>query len=405
MAGIREELGQRRVEVAVPQTHLPGAEAEVDFGEFWACLDGELVKVHMFVMRLSCSAKSVHYAYVSPSVEAFLDGHVRAFKAFGGVPGRIRYDNLKAAVIKVLIGRQRVENQRFIALRSHYGFDSFFCLPGLSGAHEKGGVEGEIGRFRRAHLTPVPVLADFAALNMAMVAADERDGSRHLTGRRETVSESFTVESPALNESPELVFDPTTITSARVDTKARVAVRNSHYSVPARLVGRRVEIGIGGMNITVRAGGQVVATHARAIKRGQEMLDLDHYLEVLLHKPGALAGATALVRAKAIGAFTTVHQRFWSTAQTSDGDAAGTKALIGVLLLHRTMSFASVLAGMNAALAVESTDPDVVAVEARRHRDQRQIPALAPTGTNDSPDIAWVRPAPTLTAYDSLLTK
>ena len=37
-----------------------------------------------------------------------------------------------------------------------YGYDSFFCAPGIEGAHEKGGVEGEIGRFRRRHLTPVP---------------------------------------------------------------------------------------------------------------------------------------------------------------------------------------------------------------------------------------------------------
>lgn len=79
-----------------------------------------------------------------------------AFEHFGGVPARIRYDNLKDAVTRILVGRDRVENERFVALRSHYGFDSFFCEPGVKGAHEKGGVEGEVGRFRRAHLVPVP---------------------------------------------------------------------------------------------------------------------------------------------------------------------------------------------------------------------------------------------------------
>ena len=68
----------------------------------------------------------------------------------------VRYDNLKSAVEKVLKGRGRVESDRFTALRSHYGFDSFFCLPGIEGAHEKGGVEGEIGRFRRRFMVPVP---------------------------------------------------------------------------------------------------------------------------------------------------------------------------------------------------------------------------------------------------------
>ncbi len=137
VARLKVDLRIGVVDVAVVQTHLAGEEAEVDFGEFWMFLDTELVKVHLFVMRLSCSGKSVHFAYVSPSCEAFLDGHVRAFAAFGGVPGRIRYDNLTAAVIKVLLGRERLENQRFIALRSHYFFESFFVFLVLMGRMRK----------------------------------------------------------------------------------------------------------------------------------------------------------------------------------------------------------------------------------------------------------------------------
>ncbi len=76
---------------------------------------------------------------------------MRAFEYFGGVPGRIRYDNLKPAVVRVLKGRDRVESERFTALRSTYGFDSFFCIPGLGGAHEKevpGGLCCERGSTR-----------------------------------------------------------------------------------------------------------------------------------------------------------------------------------------------------------------------------------------------------------------
>ena len=59
-----------------------------------------------------------------------MQGHVLAFAHFGGVPGRIRYDNLKPAVVKVLKGRNRTESDRFIALRSHYGYDSILLPPG-----------------------------------------------------------------------------------------------------------------------------------------------------------------------------------------------------------------------------------------------------------------------------------
>jgi len=406
VARLKADLRIATVDVAIVQTHLAGEEAEVDFGEFWMFLDSELVKVHLFVMRLSCSGKSVHFVYVSPSCEAFLDGHVRAFAAFGGVPGRIRYDNLTAAVIKVLLGRERLENPRFVALRSHYFFESFFCVPGIDGAHEKGGVEGEIGRFRRRWLTPQPTFTTVAALDEMLAAADAKDDDRRIHGRMQTVGECFAAEAPALAPLPDTVFDPATITSARVDAKARVAVCSSHYSVPAKLVGQRVEVAVGGMSITVRSGGQVVATHPRSLVRYAQVLDLDHYLEVLIRKPGALAGATALAQAKAGKTFTPVHQQFWDTARGQHGDSVGTRELIGVLLLHRTMGAEAVIAGMNGALLAGSTDPDVVAVQGRCHQDsQREVPVLAPTGTDTDgvPAIAWDRPKPTLVLYDTLL--
>src|SRR5665647_1958318 len=135
----------------------------------------------MFVMRLSHSGRAFHVAYGTQAQEAFLEGHVLAFQHFGGVPGRIRYDNLRPAVTRILKGRNRDEAERFVALRSHYGCESFFCQPGLKGAHEKGGVEGEIGRFRRRHLVPVPKTATLTHLNEHIQAADLIDDARVLS--------------------------------------------------------------------------------------------------------------------------------------------------------------------------------------------------------------------------------
>jgi transposase len=99
------------VEVVVPQTHEHGEEAEVDFCEFYAAIAGVSTKCHLFVLRLSASGKAVRVAFTSQGPEAFLEGHVRAFAQLGGVPGRIRYDNLKAAVARVLEGRGREGNR------------------------------------------------------------------------------------------------------------------------------------------------------------------------------------------------------------------------------------------------------------------------------------------------------
>jgi transposase len=142
VAQVRAELAEQTVKATVCQAHQPGEEAECDFGEFRACVAGTLVRLWLFVLRLSYSGRGFGLAFAHQAQEAFFEGHVRAFAYFGGVPaGQIRYDNLKPAVTRILLGRDRVENERFVALRSHYGFDSFFCEPGLEGAHEKGGVE------------------------------------------------------------------------------------------------------------------------------------------------------------------------------------------------------------------------------------------------------------------------
>lgn len=115
-----------------------------------------MTKCFLFTFRLSCSGRAVHAVFASQGQEAFLEGHVRAFETLGGIPhGQIRYDNLRSAVHRVLFGRNRIESQRWAAFRAHYGFTSFYCIPGQVGAHEKGGVEGDGGRFRRNHLVPV----------------------------------------------------------------------------------------------------------------------------------------------------------------------------------------------------------------------------------------------------------
>jgi transposase len=393
------ELGLDHHEVAVPQTHEPGAEAEVDFGEFYATIAGVWLKLWMFVLRLSHSGRAFHVAFATQAQEAFLQGHVLAFAHFGAVPGRIKYDNLKPAVVRVLKGRDREESERFIALRSHYGFDSFFCRPGKDGAHEKGGVEGEIGRFRRRHLVPVPNLASLAELNTLIAAGDLLDDTRVITGRPVTIAAAFAAELPALLPLPTEPFDPARLLEARVDNRARVAVRQCYYSVPARYAGRRLPVRLSATTVEVLDANKIVAKHERAAGRYVEVLTLDHYLEVLQRKPGALPGATALAQAKASGAFTSTHQAYWDAARTARGDAAGTRALIEVLLAHRTLPAGALLAAMNKAINGGVLDPQVVLIDARREADGH-VAAVIPIGALARYD----RPAPTLSAYDELLT-
>ncbi|MHB1165277.1 MAG: IS21 family transposase [Candidatus Nanopelagicales bacterium] len=407
VAELRAELATADVSaVVVPQAHPPGAEAEVDWGGFVAVIGGIQMTLQLFVMRASYSTVGFHRAYAHAAQESWLDAHVRGFARLGGVPRMVRYDNLKTAVTRVLAGRDRVENDRFTSLRSHYLFDSFFCLPGIKGAHEKGGVEGEVGWFRRNHLTPVPVFDTLAGLNAFIDACDTADDARFVVGRGpgagSTAGDLAVADRAGMWPLPADAFATTTRGTARVDAKARVCVRQCFYSVPARLAGARLAYDLGAETVTVWDGPAVVARHARALHRKAEVLDIDHYLEVLWRKPGAMPGSTALAQARAAGRFTVDYQRFWDLARRRHGDGPGTRAVCEVLLLNRHHRRADVCAGLRAALAIPSTDPNVVAVETRRAVEHPTSPPGEWTDTAVHAPGAH-RPMPALDAYDALL--
>ena len=422
---VRDYVARRRPEIAVeagraleegfvPQTHEPGAEGEVDFADLWVDLVGVRTKVALFTLRLSYSGKAVHRVFPTQGQEAFLEGHVHAFETLGGLPGRIRYDNLKAAVSRVTFGRTRTETVRWVAFRSHYGFDPFYCQPGIEGAHEKGGVEGEGGRFRRTHLVPVPAVSSLAELNARLEVYDAADDRRRISTRTMSVGHDFAFESRLLAPLPAEPFDTTLTLTPRVDRYARVMVRNNQYSVPATLIGRRVRVRLTASEVIALDGARQVAAHARCPGKGGQVLVLDHYLEILARKPGALPGATALAQARAAGTFTTEHEAFWAAARAAHGDSGGTRALVEVLLLHRHLTDAQVTAGIRAALAVGALTADVVAIEARKH-PAAELGVSRPGTVLTLPERpaeprpirtlpADVRPLPNVAVYDELLT-
>ena len=154
-------------------------------------------------------------------------------------------------------------------------------------------------------------------------------------GHRQSVGEDFAGELEALRSLPDERFEMMLALECRVDHKSRICVRQCFYSVPARYVGRRIDVFLGAEYVEARDNNRGVARHERGIEKGSEHLCLDHYLEVLEKKPGALAGATALQAARSSGSFGPLHERFWITARRKLGDAEGTRALIEVLLAHR----------------------------------------------------------------------
>jgi len=198
---------------------------------------------------------------------------------------------------------------------------------------------------------------------------------------------------------------------------ARVSVGKCRYPVPARLIGKAVRVKLTANELRVFEDSKTVAVHPRLVAAWDEHLLLDHYLEILIRKPGALPGSVPLAQARAGGSFTAVHEALWEQARRKLGDGPGTRALIEVLLLHRRLPAASVTAGITAALQAGTCSPDVVAVEARKHAAAAgtaaaQPPAPVPRRSRaavitlprrTAPLPAEVRPVPDVPAYDQLL--
>ncbi len=323
--------------------------------------------------------------------------------------------------------RRRTENQRWVLFRSHFGFDAFYCQPGIAGAHEKGGVEGEVGRFRRNRLTPMPEVDSLTELNERIRGWEAEDDHRRIADRIRTVGEDFAAEQPLLAPLPVEPFDPGLVLTPRVDRSSLITVRMVKYSVPVRFIGRNVRISLRANEIVVFDGRTPVVTHPRIAARTGTSVQLDHYLEVLKIKPGAFPGSSALAAARATGTFTSAHEAFWAAARRVNGDAAGPRELIDVLLLHRAMTGADVIAGITAALQVGAVSADVVALEARRHAaaggatsdrhlgahtvaPEHRVVSLTQRRLADPATViaglpADTRPLPNVGAYDELLSR
>jgi transposase len=393
----RRELGLA-AEAFCEQVHDPGVTAEVDWGEATVSLAGVLTVLGLFLMRSCFSGACFVMAFETQCQQAFFEGHVAAFDFFTGVFATCRYDNLKAAAKKTLRGRGRVENERFVALRSHYLYESWFTLVGLEGAHEKGGVEGEVGRFRRNHLVPVPEVADLAELNERLLACCIRDLDRTIAGQTETVGARLSREIEMLRPLPASVFPTWEQSTHRVNQKSMITVRRNYYSVPVRLVGTKVSARVGAREIDVLADGKLVASHPRL--RGSQLRSarLDHYLELLKNKPGALEHSLALRQEREQGRWPDCFDELWALLRERVGASDAARQIVDVLMLCRDHDLATVELAVRGALAAGAIDGRAVALLI----DRKTRP---PAAAIELPDrlARHDRPAPGLGEYDQLL--
>jgi len=284
-------VAQRGREMFVPLTH-PAGEAQADFGEAVAVIGGVECKAHYLAMDLPHSDDCFVVAFPAETTEAFLEGHVRAFAYFGGVPTRILYDNTKIAVAKILGGTDRQRTRAFSELQSYYLFADKFGRPAKG--NDKGKVEGLVGYARRNFMVPVPRFATWEAFNAHLEAESRKRRESKLRGHKETIAERFERDRAAFLTLPAAPHEACEKVSARVNSLALVRYKNNDYSVPTRHGHLQVLVRGYVHEVTIACGGEVIAKHPRSYEREATIYDPLHYLALLEHKTRALDQAAPL---------------------------------------------------------------------------------------------------------------
>jgi transposase len=393
----KQALGLKRRETFVPQSYDWGVEAQVDWYEAYADLDGERTKLQVFSMRSMASGAAYHCAYLRATQQAFLEAHQLAFHYFGGVFRRLRYDNLSSAVKKILRGYERELTARFIAFRSHWQYQADFCTP--NEGHEKGGVEGEVGYFRRNHWVPVPVASNLVELNQQLLDHCRRDEKRVLAGRTESVGILLLTEKEHLRPLVEEDFELTEVSFPVTDQSGCAKVRTNFYSVPLKS-GSLVEARVYPSVVEFWHNGTRIAQHERSYGRFQQILDLEHYLEVLEQKPGALRGSKPLAQWRAQGRWPEGYDQLWDAMNARHGRQDGTRAMIALLRMGSEFGHAKLETAVIQALKLGCTD--VAAIRHLLMSDQLQhaVAEIVQIGAL----AGYERPLPTLTEYNQLLS-
>lgn len=391
------ELGLKGRDICIPQIYAPGQEAQIDWYEAEAILAGEVIKVQVFCMRGMFSGGSFHRAYLRATQQAFLEAHELAFRYFGGVFRTLRYDNLKSAVQKVLRGHRREETNRFLEFRSAWGFSGSFC--NVAQGHEKGGVEGENGYFRRNHLVPVPQAENLEKLNEFLLSSCRQDENRRIGQRQEVVGTLMIAERGHLLPLPSQTIDLAETLSGNVDFFGCVRVKNNFYSTPLQ-AHTETHIRVGAAQIEIFHQGIRIAQHERLFERGKFSLNLEHYLDVFLRKPGALAGSLTLAQAREQGNWPVSYDRMWNDLQERHGKGEGTRRMIHLLRLGKQHGSEALRKSIDQAYSAGCRNIETVEHLLRQSKE-KVVESLPPMEVGKLSQFN--RELPTLNHFDHLL--
>lgn len=290
---IREKLGKSATpqEAFIRQQYAPGSVCEFDWGEIKLTISGHLWRFQLAVFTSAHSNYRYAMIYKRQDTLAFMESHVSFFEHTGGVYHQMVYDNMRVAVAKFAGNHEKEPTRALLQLKGHYQFGHRFCNA-YSG-NEKGHVERSVEYIRRKAFG---FKSDFASFEEAQqyletIISKLNQAKQQLTGR--TAIEMFADEKGLLwqHTGPLACSDSEQL---RVDKYATISYCTNRYSVSEKLVGCFVDVKIFSNTVEAYFENKQVASHQRDYGKHQWVISIEHYLDTLRQKPGALNGSVAL---------------------------------------------------------------------------------------------------------------
>jgi transposase len=254
----------------IPLEFSPGKAFQFDWSEEEIKLKGELTRVKAAHIRLCHSRFFLIIAYRNEQLEMVMDAHDRAFQFFYGVPKKGIYDNMKTAVQKILIGKNRKFNTRFAEMASHYLFEPIACTP--ASGWEKGQVENQVSTGRRNFFTPLVCVDSLEELNeqLSQKCIDWAKKMKHPTVKEKTVWDMYEEEKKYFLEY-RCPFDAYKVECTVVSSYSLVRYETNLYSVYCSYVGNTVEIRAYATKIIIVCKNEIIGEHKRCFEKNKKL--------------------------------------------------------------------------------------------------------------------------------------
>lgn len=265
----------------------PGGEAQIDFGTTDIIYEGAWLQVKYLIMSFPYSNAAYLVVFPRENLTCFLEGLKQLFAQAGGVPRKLWFDNLSAAVATIKGHGERGLTDMFHRFKLHYRFEAVFCNP--NAGYEKGNVENKVGTSRRNWFVPIPVMTSWEQMNQLMHQKAEEAMDYEHYKHKQSVRSLWEEEQTKLLQLPRDPFEVVHLETARLDKYGNLHRDNERLSVPDGGANQPVSLKVYWDRLEVMDGAnETLAVLLQPSSLKQQPFDWIRELEQVKHKPRAI---------------------------------------------------------------------------------------------------------------------